>query len=74
MITPPWPTLTGGEHTRTAATTIPGAARDPVGQVWESPDETIGSLYHRVVFSNADNPVFGDRRSSPGSPAASSSS
>jgi hypothetical protein len=30
--------------------------------VWESPDETIGSMRYLVVSSNAYNTAFGDRR------------
>lgn len=32
------------------------------GQVWESPDEAIGSLRYLVVSSDAYNMAFGDRR------------
>jgi hypothetical protein len=32
------------------------------GQVWESPDETIGSMRYLVVSSDAYNTAFGDRR------------
>jgi hypothetical protein len=32
------------------------------GQVWESPDETIGSMRYLVVSSDAYNAAFGDRR------------
>jgi hypothetical protein len=32
------------------------------GQVWESPDEAIGSLRYLVVSSDAYNTAFGDRR------------
>ena len=32
------------------------------GQVWESPDEVIGSMRYLVVSSNAYNTAFGDRR------------
>jgi hypothetical protein len=32
------------------------------GQVWESPDEAIGSMRYLVVSSDAYNDAFGDRR------------
>lgn len=32
------------------------------GQVWESPDETIGSMRYLIVSSDAYNTAFGDRR------------
>lgn len=32
------------------------------GQVWESPDEVIGSMRYLVVSSDAYNDAFGDRR------------
>lgn len=32
------------------------------GQVWESPDEVIGSMRYLVVSSDAYNTAFGDRR------------
>ncbi|MDT7713000.1 MAG: hypothetical protein QOG46_1694, partial [Pseudonocardiales bacterium] len=32
------------------------------GQVWESPDETIGSMRYLVVSSDAYNTAFADRR------------
>lgn len=32
------------------------------GQVWESPDEAIGSIRYMVVSSDAYNSAFGDRR------------
>ena len=32
------------------------------GQVWESPDEAIGSMRYLVVSSDAYNTAFGDRR------------
>jgi hypothetical protein len=30
--------------------------------VWESPDETIGTMHYLVVSSDAYNAAFGDRR------------
>ena len=47
---------------------IASASRSPLspvirfGQVWESPDETIGSMRYLVVSSDAYNTAFGDRR------------
>lgn len=32
------------------------------GQVWESPDEAIGSMHYLIVSSDAYNAAFGDRR------------
>lgn len=32
------------------------------GQVWESPDEAIGSLRYLIVSSDSYNEAFGDRR------------
>jgi hypothetical protein len=32
------------------------------GQVWESPDEAIGSMRYLVVSSDAYNDAYGDRR------------
>ena len=32
------------------------------GQVWESPDETIGSMRYLVVSSDVYNAAFSDRR------------
>lgn len=32
------------------------------GQVWESPDEAIGTMRYLVVSSDAYNAAFGDRR------------
>jgi mRNA-degrading endonuclease toxin of MazEF toxin-antitoxin module len=32
------------------------------GQVWESPDEAIGSMRYLIVSSDAYNDAFGDRR------------
>lgn len=32
------------------------------GQVWESPDEAIGSMRYLIVSSDAYNAAFGDRR------------
>jgi mRNA-degrading endonuclease toxin of MazEF toxin-antitoxin module len=32
------------------------------GQVWESPDEVIGTMRYLVVSSDAYNAAFGDRR------------
>jgi hypothetical protein len=32
------------------------------GQVWESPDEAIGSMRYLIVSSDAYNTAFGDRR------------
>ena len=38
--------------------------RPPIrfGQVWESPDEAIGSMRYLVVYFHAYNTAFGDRR------------
>lgn len=32
------------------------------GQVWESPDEAIGTMRYLIVSSDAYNAAFGDRR------------
>jgi hypothetical protein len=32
------------------------------GQVWESPDEAIGTMRYLIVSSDAYNTAFGDRR------------
>ncbi|MGH3776478.1 MAG: hypothetical protein ACRDRR_12240 [Pseudonocardiaceae bacterium] len=40
----------------------PGPPGIRFGQVWESPDETIGSMRYLVVSSDAYNAAFGDRR------------
>lgn len=40
----------------------PGPPGIRFGQVWESPDEAIGSMRYLVVSSDAYNTAFGDRR------------
>lgn len=40
----------------------PPATSVRFGQVWESPDEAIGSLRYLIVSSDAYNKAFGDRR------------
>jgi hypothetical protein len=40
--------------------TSPASVR--FGQVWESPDEAIGSMRYLIVSSDAYNDAFGDRR------------
>ncbi|MGH3982573.1 MAG: hypothetical protein ACRDSN_06730 [Pseudonocardiaceae bacterium] len=40
----------------------PGSSGIRFGQVWESPDEAIGSMRYLVVSSDAYNTAFGDRR------------